>query len=307
MKRHLLSLLALGLTVCVVSAQDQKPEPKAEPKTDFSKLFKNDKEKFSYAIGMSWATGLKGRLKSQDIEFDADMMAKAFKDALAGAPLLITEEQDHEALNDLNKSIKGKSEEKRKQQAEEAKIKGEKNKAEGEAFLAKNKTAPGVITLPSGLQYKVLTPGTGPMPAAADEVTVNYRGTLIDGTEFDSSTKHGKAFTTRVQGGVIKGWSEALQLMKTGSKWTLYIPADLAYGPNPAGPMIAPNAVLIFDIELLSVQAPPTAAAVAPHSPGAPLTSDIIKVPSAEEIKKGAKIETIKAEDLDKEKAKANK
>lgn len=143
------------------------------------------------------------------------------------------------------------------------------------------------------------------MPTASDEVSVNYRGTLIDGTEFDSSTKRGRPLTTKVVGNIIKGWTEALQLMKTGSKWQIFVPTELAYGANPPTPTIPPNAVLIFDLELLSAHPAPAPAAHG-SPPGAPLTSDIIKVPSAEEIKKGAKIETIKAEDLEKEKAKTN-
>src|SRR5438309_9145950 len=130
---------------------------------------------------------------------------------------------------------------------------GENNKKEGEAFLAANKSKPGVVTLPSGLQYKIVKPGTGPKPAATDTVVANYRGTLINGTEFDSSYKRGEPLTIPVSG-VIKGWTEALQLMPVGSKWELYIPSDLAYGARGAGADIGPNSTLIFEIELLSIQ-----------------------------------------------------
>jgi FKBP-type peptidyl-prolyl cis-trans isomerase FklB len=133
------------------------------------------------------------------------------------------------------------------------KIMGEKNKKEGEAFLAANKKKEGVITLPSGFQYKAIKEGTGKTPKATDTVTVNYRGTLIDGTEFDSSYKRGQPATFRVNG-VIAGWTEALQLMKEGSKWELFIPANLAYGERGAGAAIGPNAVLIFEVELISVK-----------------------------------------------------
>ena len=131
---------------------------------------------------------------------------------------------------------------------------GETNKKDGDAFLAANKTKPGVVTLPSGLQYKILTTGTGPKPTATDSVVCNYRGTLIDGTEFDSSYKRGQPATFPVNG-VIKGWTEALQLMPVGSKWQLFVPPDLAYGTRGAGNEIPPNSTLIFEVELQSIQA----------------------------------------------------
>ena len=130
---------------------------------------------------------------------------------------------------------------------------GDANKKEGEAFLAANKGKDGVVTLPSGLQYKILTAGTGPKPTASDSVVCNYRGTLINGTEFDSSYKRGQPATFPVTG-VIKGWTEALQLMPVGSKWQLFIPSDLAYGERGAGADIGPNSTLIFEVELLSIE-----------------------------------------------------
>ncbi len=305
MKLQALPILTLGLLVSVASVSGQ-PSPSttnttnSAPKTDYSKIFKTDKEKFGYALGMSWGVGLKGRLKGQDVESEIDMdsFAKGFLDNVASDKSLLTEAQEKELVTEFSTMMRAKAEEKRKEAAD-------KNLKEGEALLAKNKTAPGVVTLPSGLQYKVLVEGKGESPKLTDEVSVNYRGTLIDGTEFDSSYKRGQPFNTRVQGGIIKGWTEALQLMKPGSKWQLFIPPSLAYGPSGAGRAIGPNETLIFEIELISAKPAPVAAS-APHAPAAPLTSDIIKVPSAEEMKKGAKIETIKAEDLEKEKAKAN-
>ena len=137
------------------------------------------------------------------------------------------------------------------------------NKKDGDAFLAANKGKEGVVTLPSGLQYKIVKEGTGPKPTAQDTVECNYKGTLIDGTEFDSTAKHGGKPATFPVGGVIKGWTEALQLMPVGSKWQLFIPGDLAYGQRGAGGVIGPNATLIFEVELVSIQAKPAAAAPA--------------------------------------------
>jgi FKBP-type peptidyl-prolyl cis-trans isomerase len=157
----------------------------------------------------------------------------------------------------LQSQVQQKREEKRLAEAET-------NKKDGAAFLAANATKEGVVTLPSGLQYKVMTAGTGPKPSATDSVVCNYRGTLLDSTEFDSSYKRGQPVTLNV-GGVIKGWTEALQLMPAGSKWQLFIPPDLAYGDRGQGP-IGPNSTLIFEVELLSIQ-PKTPAAAAPATP----------------------------------------
>jgi len=244
--------------------------------------FKDDKEKVSYAAGLNYGSSL----KRQEIELDPDQFAKGFKDAQSGAPLL-TEQETREVLTKYQQELTAKRQEKQRQL-------GEKNKKEGEAFLAENKAKPGIITRTNGLQYKVVVEGSGDIPKTTDTVTVEYRGTLIDGTEFDSSKKAGKPYTTPVTR-VVRGWTEALTQMKVGSKWQLFIPPDLAYGERGSGPLIGPNATLLFDVELVSIQPPPP-----PAAPAQPLTSDIIKVPSLEEMKKGAKIETIKAEDVEK-------
>jgi len=204
---------------------------------------KTQKDKVSYAIGMDVGNGL----KKNDVDVDPDIVAKAIKDVLAGNKPLMTDDEVKLAITGLQKDLQAK-------QQERAKALGEKNKKEGEDFLAKNKAKDGVKTLPSGLQYKVITAGKGKTPKASDTVTVQYKGTLVDGTEFDSSYKRGQPATFPVSG-VIKGWTEALQLMKEGSKWQLAIPADLAYGAGgtPGGP-IGPNAVLIFDVELVSIK-----------------------------------------------------
>jgi FKBP-type peptidyl-prolyl cis-trans isomerase FklB len=203
---------------------------------------KNQKDKVSYAIGLDMGNNL----KKNEIEVDPDILSQAIKDVFAGNKHLMTDQEARETLVALQKDLQAK-------QRERNKVIGEKNKKEGDAFLAKNKKESGVKTLPSGLQYKVITEGKGKSPKASDTVTVNYSGKLVNGTEFDSSYKRGQPATFPVSG-VIKGWTEALQLMKEGSKWHLVIPADLAYGEQ-GRPGIPPNSVLIFDVELLSISA----------------------------------------------------
>jgi FKBP-type peptidyl-prolyl cis-trans isomerase len=247
--------------------------------------FKNDKDKTSYVLGAYYGGDWKRReIEVNDLNFDE--FVRALKTALAGEKSAVTDQEIRETLNHFQTNLTARVQEKRR-------IAGEQNKVEGEKFLEENKAKPGVVTLPSGLQYKVLAEGAGDSPKKEDSVSVNYRGTLIDGTEFDSSAKRGQPATFRV-GGVIPGWTEALTLMKPGAKWQLFIPSALGYGER-GNPSIAPNATLLFDVELVSIQPPPP-----PATPAAPLTSDIIKVPSLEEMKKGAKIETIKAEDVEK-------
>jgi len=201
------------------------------------------KDKVSYAIGAD----LGNKLKSSSIDVDPTILTRALKDTLTGAKSAMTDEEIRATLTDLTKDLQAK-------QAALNKEKAEKNKKDGEAFLAANKTKEGVVALPSGLQYKIIKAGTGPKPTAADTVVCNYKGTLIDGKEFDSSYKRGQPATFPV-GGVIKGWTEALQLMPVGSTWQLFIPSDLAYGDRQAGPDITPGATLVFEVELVSIQA----------------------------------------------------
>jgi FKBP-type peptidyl-prolyl cis-trans isomerase FklB len=204
------------------------------------------KDKFSYALGMNIGNGYKQGLEKQSVEFDANLIAQGVKDALSGAKTRLTDEEAKAVLTEVQTEVN-------KQRQEKLKEASDKNKAEGEAFLAANKSKEGVVTLPSGLQYKILTAGIGPKPTASDQVNCNYRGTLIDGTEFDSSYKRGKPATFGV-GQVIKGWTEALQLMPIGSKWQLFIPSSLAYGERGGpGGAIGPNEALIFEVELLSI------------------------------------------------------
>lgn len=206
-----------------------------------SSALSTPKDKLSYALGMSMGKNL----HRDDIDIDPNVLLKGMKDAMAGGPLLMTDQEAQAAIMELQNGLRQKQEAKMQQE-------GEANKKEGDAFLAANKTKPGVVTLPSGLQYKILTAGTGPKPTATDSVVCNYRGTLVNGTEFDSSYKRGQPATFPVNG-VIKGWTEALQLMPVGSKWQLVVPPDLAYGARGAGSEIGPDSTLIFEVELMSI------------------------------------------------------
>jgi FKBP-type peptidyl-prolyl cis-trans isomerase FklB len=203
---------------------------------------KGEKERLGYSIGMD----IGSMLRSQSIEVDPDSLAKGMRDAYAGGKTLLTEDEARTEIQEFQKKTMEK-------QAEAMKQLSEKNLREGEKFLAENAKKEGVKTLPSGLQYKVIKEGTGKTPKVSDTVTTHYRGTLIDGTEFDSSYKRNEPATFPVSG-VIPGWTEALQLMKEGAKWQLFLPPSLAYGERGVGRDIGPNATLIFDVELISVQ-----------------------------------------------------
>jgi FKBP-type peptidyl-prolyl cis-trans isomerase FklB len=224
------------------TAAQEKPAPAvpaAAPAT--SSALKTEKDKLSYAMGMD----LGDQLKLRAVEIDPEIFARGLKDALAGAKTALTAEEAKAVIAEMQKAIVAKL-------AAEAKAVGEKNKAAGEAFLAANKSKEGVVTLPSGLQYKIITRATGRKPLATDTVVCRYRGTLIDGTEFDSSYKRNEPATFPV-GQVIKGWTEVLQLMPVESKWQVFIPSHLAYGERGA-PGIGPNSTLIFEIELVGIK-----------------------------------------------------
>jgi len=202
---------------------------------------KTDKDKLSYAVGMNIGRSI----HSQSMEIDPAILLRGLKDEMAGKTVM-TDMEAHNTLMQAQQEAKKKMDETRQASMEP-------NKKAGDAFLAANKTKEGVVTLPSGLQYKILKEGTGPKPTPADSVVCNYRGTLIDGKEFDSSYKRGQPATFPV-GQVIKGWTEALQLMPVGSKWQLFVPADLAYGDRGAGADIGPGSTLIFEVELISIK-----------------------------------------------------
>ena len=201
-------------------------------------ILKNQKEKISYIIGMD----IGNNLKKQSIDIDTSIFARGMKDAFSGSQPLLTEQEIRETMAAFQKEMMAKQEQV-----------GKKNKAEGDAFLAENKKKEGVKTLPSGLQYKVIKAGKGKKPKLTDTITAHYRGTLINGIEFDSSFRRGQPASFQVNG-VIPGWTEALQLMEEGAKWQLFIPSNLAYGERGAGRDIGPNATLIFDVELISIQ-----------------------------------------------------
>jgi FKBP-type peptidyl-prolyl cis-trans isomerase FklB len=230
MRLKLIVVLGILFFVSLVSAEE-KP------------VLKNQKEKVSYSIGLNVGRKLGDDLKKQSIDIDPNLITKGIQDALVGAKPLLTDQEIQETMIAFQKEMMAKWEEI-----------GKKNKADGEAFLAENKKKEGVKTLPDGLEYKVINAGTGKKPKADDTVTVNYRGTLINGTEFDSSYKRGQPATFPVSGGMIKGWSEALQLMQEGAKWELFIPSNLAYGERGMGGIIGPNATLIFEVELVSIK-----------------------------------------------------
>jgi FKBP-type peptidyl-prolyl cis-trans isomerase len=239
--------------------------PAAKPGTPVAKkpptvlTLKTQKDKVSYAIGLNI-----GRSMHKDsVDVDPSIVLRGMKDGLAGTKPLLTDEDAKKAMTELQADL-------RKKQEEKMLVQGESNKKAGETFLADNKTKEGVVALPSGLQYKILKEGTGPKPAATDTVVCNYKGTLLDNTEFDSSYKRGQPATFPVSG-VIKGWTEALQLMPVGSKWQLFIPPDLAYGARGGpGGGIGPNATLVFEVELMSIQ--PKAEIQAPRPTPTPTT-----------------------------------
>ena len=203
-------------------------------------------EKFSYALGMDIGSKVGPSLKKQSVDVDPALVSQGLKDAMAGGKTRLTEEEAQKVLTDMQAEVTKQRQEKQEKAAAA-------NKAEGDAFLAANKSKEGVITLPSGLQYKILKEGTGPKPVSGDTVSCNYRGTLTNGTEFDSSAKHGEAAKFGVSQ-VIKGWTEALQLMPVGSKWQLFVPPSLAYAERGAGADIGPDTTLIFEVELLSIE-----------------------------------------------------
>jgi FKBP-type peptidyl-prolyl cis-trans isomerase len=232
MKRMWMAILGLGLIVCSAGAQDQS-------------VLKTQKDKLSYAIGLEMGKAV----KDQGFDVDSGLLAQGIKDALSGGKPLLSDEDFRAIIADVQEQLKQKQMQALEEEAAE-------NKKKGEAFLAENTKKEGVVTLPSGLQYKVITAGQGKKPVESDTVLCNYKGTFIDGTEFDSSEQAGKPVAFDVKN-ILPGFKEALLLMPVGSKWQLFIPSELAYGERGAGNVIAPNSTLIFEVELVSIQGNP--------------------------------------------------
>jgi len=230
MKMKLVTAAVLGLAVSTAMAA-----------SDAASLA-TDKDKLSYSIGAD----LGKNFKTQGIDINPEALAKGMQDGMSGSQLILTEQQMKDVLNKFQKDLMAK-------RSAEFNKKAEANKVKGESFLASNKGKSGVTVLPSGLQYKIIDAGKGNKPGKSDTVTVEYTGTLVDGTVFDSSEKTGKPATFQVSQ-VIPGWTEALQLMPAGSTWEIYVPSDLAYGPRSIGGPIGPNETLIFKIHLISVK-----------------------------------------------------
>ncbi len=237
MKYATFATIGLGLVIASTTAQAQTPTPKAGPE------LKTMEQKIAYSIGVDFGR----RLAASGVELDPAIVAAGLRDGVADKAAL-TDEQMGEVMQAFKQQMMAKQ-----QGAGGGGAEAEKNLKAGQAFLAGNKTKPGVITLPDGLQYKVIREGTGKTPKLTDNVVAHYRGTLIDGTEFDSSYKRGQPTPFPVNG-VIQGWTEILQKMKAGSKYQIFVPSELAYGPRGSAPKIGPNSVLIFDIELIDVK-----------------------------------------------------
>lgn len=258
MKRLGISILALGLMAIGAQAQQAPAKAPTTPPAKASATasqakppaaaqgqgLKTAKEKNSYAIGMEMGKGL----KSQGIDLDSAVLIQGLKDALTDAKPQLTEEELKQVITALQQDMRQKQ-----MQAQEAAA--AENKAKGDAFLAENQKKEGVTVLPDGLQYKVLTAGAGKKPVESDTVLCNYKGTFIDGQEFDSSAQAGKPVPFEVKN-VIPGFREVLQLMPVGSKWQVVIPSQLAYGERGAGGVIGPNSTLVFEIEVVSIEAP---------------------------------------------------
>ncbi len=231
----------IGLTFSAAWAQDTATSTTATTSASETTLA-NDQDKVSYSIGVD----LGKHLKRQGIEINPVVFSKGLVDGLSDQKTLLTEQQMKDVLDDFQKRMMAK------RVAEMDKL-AATNKAAGDAFLAANKAKTGVITLPSGLQYKILTAGKGQKPGKEDTVTVEYTGKLINGTVFDSTDKSGKPASFKVSQ-VIPGWTEVLQLMPVGSTWEVYVPASLAYGARNVGGMIGPNETLIFNIHLIDTK-----------------------------------------------------
>jgi FKBP-type peptidyl-prolyl cis-trans isomerase FklB len=250
MKRTLITLLALWLSSALISyAEDAKSSASPPTTSPGSSTFKDEKDKVSYSLGVD----IGRTLQRLQLDLNQNALSQGITDVLGNKPMAMSDQELQQTLQAFQQKMMQKQQEAMSKKQEEMKAVAQKNKAEGKKFLDENAKKADVKTTPSGLQYKVIKAGSGDKPKDTDVVETNYRGTTIDGKEFDSSAKHGSSFSFPVNG-VIKGWSEALKMMPVGSKWQLYIPADLAYGDEGYGEDIAPGSTLVFDVELLSIK-----------------------------------------------------
>jgi FKBP-type peptidyl-prolyl cis-trans isomerase FklB len=250
MKRTRITLLAFLFSSAFISyAEDAKPSASPSASAPASSAFTDDKDKVSYSLGVD----IGRTLQRLQLDLNQNALSQGITDVLGNKPMAMNDQELQQTLQAFQQKMMQKQQEAMTKKQEEMKTVAEKNKADGKKFLDDNAKKADVKTTPSGLQYKVIKEGKGDKPKDTDVVETNYRGTTIDGKEFDSSAKHGSSFSFPVNG-VIKGWSEALKMMTVGSKWQLYVPADLAYGDEGYGEDIAPGSTLVFDVELLSIK-----------------------------------------------------
>jgi FKBP-type peptidyl-prolyl cis-trans isomerase FklB len=252
MMKKILILLAVAL-LFVSSCQKTQEQKLAATKESTKADLKTENDKISYSIGFSMGS----RFKMDELELNLEIFQEGMKDGFTGSKQLLNEEETQEIMMGMQQKMMAKKQAERMKQMEERKNQGEANKDKGTKFLEENKAKEDVVTLESGLQYQILKKGTGASPKATDTVKCHYKGTTIDGKEFDSSYKRGEPATFALNR-VIKGWTEGLQLMKEGGKWRFFVPSELAYGEKGAGPNIGPNEVLIFEVELLGIEKPNT-------------------------------------------------
>ena len=250
MKRIRITLVALLVCSAFASyAEDAKPSPSPSGNPATTSTFKDEKDKVSYSLGVD----IGRTLQKFQLDLNEAALSQGIADVLDSKPMAMTDQELQTTLQAFQQKMMQKQQEAVSKKQEEMKGVAEKNEADGKKFLDDNSKKPGVKTTASGLQYKVIKEGSGDKPKDTDVVETNYRGTTIDGKEFDSSAKHGSTASFPVNG-VIKGWSEALKLMPVGAKWELYVPADLAYGAEGYGDDIAPGSTLVFEVELLNIK-----------------------------------------------------
>jgi FKBP-type peptidyl-prolyl cis-trans isomerase FklB len=273
MKRIRITLVALLMFSAFASyAEDAKPSPSSPVNPPATSSFKEEKDKISYSLGVD----IGRTLQKFQLDLNESALSQGIADVLDKKPMAMTDQELQQTLQAFQQKMMQQQQEAMSKKQDEMKVVAEKNKADGKKFLDDNVKKTGVKSTPSGLQYKVVKEGSGDKPTDADVVETNYRGTTIDGKEFDSSAKHGSSFSFPVNG-VIKGWSEALKMMPVGSKWELYVPSDLAYGDEGYGEDIPPGSTLVFEVELLSIK---KNAANAPPGPNAQPGAGADKKPS---------------------------